>query len=227
MFFFQKNATQRSEVRFERFEEEIALACEIFEHMLHDPMHLLVETHRVLEDGDVVSIDCGAIVDGWHGDSAITVVLGERPDPQDVALSDATRKAMWAGIAALAKANRLNDVAAAIEDVAIEAKLFPLAGFVGHGIGRKFHEEPKVSHVGVRGRGERLRAGMTFTIEPMINLGSHEVEVLEDEWTAVTVDGSLSAQFEHTLLVTEDGVEILTVRPGPLENSEIFPDYWS
>ena len=98
--------------------------------------------------------------------------------------------------------------------------------FVGHGIGRKFHEEPKVEHYGRRGSGKRLKPGMTFTIEPMINLGSFQVRILDDDWTAVTQDGSLSAQFEHTILVTETGHEILTGRDRRLEASEIFPEYF-
>jgi methionyl aminopeptidase len=98
--------------------------------------------------------------------------------------------------------------------------------FVGHGIGRTFHSEPQVSHVGQRGRGPRMRPGMTFTIEPMINLGGYECDVLDDDWTAVTRDGSLSAQFEHTVLVTESGVEVLTARPRPLRLSERFPAYF-
>ena len=98
--------------------------------------------------------------------------------------------------------------------------------FVGHGIGRIFHEPPQVSHVGVRGAGVRLRAGMTFTIEPMINLGGYEVEILDDGWTAITRDGSLSAQFEHTVVVTKRGCEILTRRPGPLRNSDRFSEFW-
>jgi len=98
--------------------------------------------------------------------------------------------------------------------------------YIGHGIGREFHMPPQVPHFGERGKGKRLKAGMVFTIEPMINIGDFKTRVLDDDWTVITADGSLSAQFEHTVLVTDDGVEILTARPGPLENSEIFPDYW-
>ena len=112
---------------------------------------------RVLHDGDVVSIDCGAIVDGWHGDSAITVVLGDHPDPADVALSDATRTALWAGIAALATARRLDEVGAAIEDVATAAGLHPVDGYVGHGIGTEMHQEPDVMNYRVRGRLAKVR----------------------------------------------------------------------
>jgi methionyl aminopeptidase len=121
---------------------------------------------------------------------------------------------------------RLGDIGAAIQEFAHAQDCSVVRDFVGHGIGRKFHDEPKVLHVGTRGRGTRLRPGMTFTIEPMINLGTFEVRVLDDDWTAVTRDGRLSAQFEHTVLVTESGCEVLTRRDRPLANSEIFPEYW-
>jgi methionyl aminopeptidase len=121
----------------------------------------------------------------------------------------------------------LGDIGAAIQEFAEARDCSVVRDFVGHGIGRKFHDEPKVSHIGTRGKGVRLKSGMTFTIEPMINLGTWEVEVLDDDWTAVTVDGALSAQFEHTVLVTEEGCEVLTARARPLKNSEIFTDYWT
>ncbi len=122
---------------------------------------------------------------------------------------------------------RLGDIGAAIQEFAEAQGYGVVRDFVGHGIGRRFHEEPKVCHYGTRGRGDRIRPGMIFTIEPMINIGTWEVEVLDDEWTAVTKDGKLSAQFEHTVLVTADGVEVLTARKGTLANSELFPDYWA
>ncbi len=169
---------------------------------------------RVLEDGDVVSIDCGAIVEGWHGDSAITVVLGDSPDPADVALSEATRRAMWAGIAALASANRLNDVAAAIEDVAIEAGLFPLEGFVGHGIGTEMHQEPDVLNYRVRGRLPKVRPGMCLAIEPMFVRGTGDSRTLDDEWTVVSADGSRAAHWEHSVAIHEGGIWVLTASDG-------------
>ena len=121
---------------------------------------------------------------------------------------------------------RLGDIGAAIQEYVEAQGCSVVRDFVGHGIGRKFHDEPQVKHYGDRGKGTRLKPGMTFTIEPMINLGDYEVEVLDDDWTAVTKDGSLSAQFEHTVLVTSDGVEILTARSAPLVNSERFLDYF-
>jgi len=169
---------------------------------------------RVLADGDVVSIDCGAIVDGWHGDSAITVVLGDNPDPADVALSEATRKALWAGIAALATAKRLDEVGAAIEDVAIEAGLHPLEGFVGHGIGTDMHQEPDVMNYRVRGRLAKVRPGLCVAIEPMFVRGTPDSTTLADEWTVVSADGSRAAHWEHSIAVHERGIWVLTASDG-------------
>ena len=133
---------------------------------------------RVLADGDVVSIDCGAIVEGWHGDSAITVVLGDAPDPDDVALSEATRTALWAGIAALAGARRIDEVGAAVEDVAAAAGVHPIDGYVGHGIGTEMHQEPDVLNYRVRGRLAKVRPGLCVAIEPMFVRGTSESRVL-------------------------------------------------
>jgi methionyl aminopeptidase len=179
-----------------------------------------------LMDGDIINVDVTHLFQGFHGDTSATFYIGT-PSADAKKVTEIARRCLELGIAEVKPGARLGDIGAAIQEFAEGLGCGVVTDFVGHGIGRKFHEEPKVSHVGVRGRGERLRAGMTFTIEPMINLGSAEVEVLEDDWTAVTVDGSLSAQFEHTLLVTETGYEVLTQRPGPLENSDIFPDYWA
>lgn len=178
-----------------------------------------------LREGDIVNVDVTHLLDGFHGDTSATFYVGQ-PSEDAKKVTEIARRSLELGIAEVKPGARLGDVGAAIQNFAEGLGCGVVTDFVGHGIGREFHEEPKVSHVGVRGRGERLRPGMTFTIEPMINLGSPEVEVLDDDWTAVTADGSLSAQFEHTLLVTEDGVEILTQRPGPLSNSEIFSNYW-
>src|SRR5262249_21289084 len=131
------------------------------------------------------------------------------------------------GIAQVREGARLGDIGAAIQEFAEGQGCSVVRAFVGHGIGRTFHEAPQVSHVGKRGDGLRLRAGMCFTIEPMINLGGYDVEVLDDKWTAVTADGSLSAQFEHTIVVTKTGCEVLTRRNRPLKNSEIFGDVFA
>jgi methionyl aminopeptidase len=169
---------------------------------------------RVLAEGDVVSIDCGAIVDGWHGDSALTVVLGGAPDPDDVALSEATRRALWAGIAALATAKRLDEVGEAIEDVAIEAGLFPLEGFVGHGIGTEMHQEPDVMNYRVRGRLAKVKPGMCLAIEPMFVRGTGDSRTLDDDWTVVSADGSRAAHWEHSVAIHERGIWVLTASDG-------------
>lgn len=174
---------------------------------------------RVLGPGDVVSIDCGAIVDGWHGDSAITVVLAGG-DPADAELSAVTERAMWAGIAALASADRLAAVGEAVEDVveAAAADGGPQYGivqeFVGHGIGSAMHQPPEVLNYRSRDRGARVRPGLCVAIEPMITRGGSATRTLEDDWTAVTVDGSRAAHWEHSVAVLEDGIVVLTARDG-------------
>jgi len=181
----------------------------------------------VLKDGDIVNIDVTHVYKGFHGDTSATFYVGRRPGKTAQLVTEVARRALDAGIEQVRPGGRLGDIGAAIQEFAEKQGCSVVRDFVGHGIGRKFHDEPKVSHYGQWGKGVRLRPGMTFTIEPMINVGSWEVEVLDDEWTAVTADGSLSAQFEHTVLVTETGVEVLTARDRALENSEIFPDYFS
>lgn len=178
-----------------------------------------------LREGDIINVDVTHIYEGFHGDTSATFYIGE-PSEEAKRVTEVSRRCLELGIAEVKPGARLGNIGAAIEEFASQFGFGIVRDFVGHGIGRKFHEEPKVSHVGVRGRGERMRPGMIFTIEPMINVGTHEVRILDDEWTAVTADGSLSAQFEHTVLVTEDGVEVLTARDRALAHSEIFPDYW-
>ncbi|HWV79355.1 MAG TPA: type I methionyl aminopeptidase [Isoptericola sp.] len=191
---------------------------------------------RVLEVGDVVSIDCGAIVDGWHGDSAISVVLGpdgvldvddpgaadgvEGVDGADLDLVRATQTAMWAGIAALAGGKRLGDVGTAVE-AAVE-----LAGgmagveygivedYVGHGIGTAMHQPPDVVNFRTSDRGPRLRPGMCLAVEPMVTRGSGATRVLADDWTVVTQDGSRAAHWEHSVALLEDGISVLTAADG-------------
>lgn len=180
---------------------------------------------EVLKEGDIINVDVTHIYQGYHGDTSATFYVGE-PSEDAKKVTEIARKCLELGIAEVRHGARLGDIGAAIQEFAESHGCGVVRDFVGHGIGRKFHEDPKVSHVGRRGRGERLHSGMTFTIEPMINLGTHEVEILEDDWTAVTCDGSLSAQFEHTILVTETGAEVLTERARPLTHSERFPDYW-
>ena len=166
---------------------------------------------RVLREGDIISLDFGVESRGWHGDSAVTIAVGEI-DPSSGAekLIETTREAMDAGIAQMLPGNRLSDIGHAVESRAKKEGYGVVRQFVGHGIGREMHEPPQVPNYGRPGRGPRLRAGMVFAIEPMVNIGTEKTKVLKDEWTAVTADGSLSAHFEHTVLITENGPEILT-----------------
>jgi methionyl aminopeptidase len=181
---------------------------------------------RALEPGDIINVDVTTIYNGYHGDTSATFYVG-KPSPEAKHVVEVARRSLDLGIAEVRDGARLGDIGAAIQQFAEAEGCSVVRAFVGHGTGKKFHEPPQVSHVGTRGKGDRLRAGMVFTIEPMINIGGYEVEVLADKWTAVTVDGSLSAQFEHTIVVTRNGCEILTKRSRRLANSEIFPDAFS
>lgn len=178
-------------------------------------VHGIPSADEVLAAGDLVSIDCGAIVDGWHGDSAVTFGVGTLIDA-DEALSAATKAAMEAGIAAMVPGNRLTDVSHAIEveTHAAEArhnrKYGIVAGYGGHGIGRQMHMDPFLPNEGSPGRGPYLAPGSVLAIEPMLTLGTTKTVVLEDEWTVVTADGTRAAHWEHTVAVTEDGPRILT-----------------
>ncbi len=166
----------------------------------------------VLEDGDIVNVDVTSELDGFHGDTSATFCVGEVSSDAR-RLVEVARACRDAGVSVVREGARLGDVGAAILEVAKRAGCSVVRDFGGHGIGRKMHMPPHVAHVGQRGAGLRLRAGMTFTVEPMVNLGRPEVRVLDDGWTVVTADGSLSAQFEHTVLVTKTGHEILTRAP--------------
>ena len=172
----------------------------------------------MLAEGDLVSIDCGAILDGWHGDSAWTFGVGDL-SPEDHELSEATRLSLEAGIAAMLPGRRLTDVSHAIEQGTHAAeKTFGRAfgivdGYGGHGIGREVHLDPFLPNEGAAGRGPDLVPGSTLAIEPMLTLGTGDTSVEDDDWTVVTNDGSRAAHWEHTVAVTEDGPRILTVRP--------------
>jgi methionyl aminopeptidase len=169
---------------------------------------------RVLADGDVVSIDCGAIVDGWHGDAAITVALGEVP-AEVAELMRVTEGAMWRGIAAARLGGRVTDISYAVERfVRGEGTYGILEDYVGHGIGSAMHQAPNVPNVGRAGKGPKLVRGIALAVEPMITLGTAETSVLDDEWTVVTDDGSWAAHFEHTFAVTADGLWVLTALDG-------------
>lgn len=178
-------------------------------------VHGIPSASEVLAAGDLVSIDCGAIVDGWHGDSAVTFGVGTLIDA-DEALSEATKAAMEAGIAAMVPGNRLTDVSHAIEvethaaEARHDRKYGIVAGYGGHGIGRQMHMDPFLPNEGSPGRGPYLAPGSVLAIEPMLTLGTTKTVVLEDEWTVVTADGTRAAHWEHTVAVTDDGPRILT-----------------
>ena len=166
-------------------------------------------SERRLQEGEIVSLDLGAIVEGYYGDAALTVPVGEI-SPEARRLLEVTREALHRGIAAAVPGQHLTDISHAIQ-THVEADGFSVVRiFVGHGIGRALHEEPQIPNFGPPGRGPLLKPGMVLAIEPMVNAGTHEVTILEDRWTAVTQDGSLSAHFEHTIVITEKGPEILT-----------------
>lgn len=174
---------------------------------------------RVLAPGDVLSADCGAVVDGWHGDAAFTTIVGQA-DPADELLVATTQEAMWAGIAALATGERLGVVGDAIQDqveqVAARERvaLGIVTDYVGHGIGTQMHQEPDVHHVRAPNRGPKVRPGLCVAIEPMITRGSPDTRVLDDDWTVVTTDGSRAAHSEHTVAVHDGGIWVLTAPDG-------------
>lgn len=172
-----------------------------------------VPGERVLKDGDILNIDITVIKDGFHGDSSRMFYVGT-PSIQARRLCEITYECMWLGIRAVRPGGFLGDIGAAIQEYAERHGFSVVREFCGHGIGRKFHEEPQVLHYGRAGNGARLEPGMIFTIEPMINAGKAAIRELGDGWTIVTKDHSLSAQWEHTVLVTLTGYEILTLSPG-------------
>jgi methionyl aminopeptidase len=176
---------------------------------------------RALRPGDVVSVDCGAIVDGWHGDSAFTAVL-EPADPADLALVAATERAMWAGIAALAGAVRTAAIGAAVEDD-VAGRFGIVEDYVGHGIGTAMHQAPDVPNYRSRDRGARVAPGLVVAVEPMLVRGDQATHELADEWTVVTDDGSRAAHFEHTVAVTEGGLWVLTARDGGAAHLDVAP----
>jgi methionyl aminopeptidase len=173
--------------------------------------HGIPSAREILESGDIVNVDVTTELDGYHGDTSATFVIGEA-SADALRLVDVARRCRDAGIAVIRDGARLGDIGAAISDLAREEGVGVVTEFGGHGIGRRMHAEPHVPHVGKRGAGVRLKAGMALTVEPMLNLGGAPVRVLQDGWTVVTADGSLSAQWEHTVVVTREGYEIMTLR---------------
>lgn len=181
-----------------------ALCVSVNEAVVHG-----IPSGRVLKEGDIVGLDVGVVVDGYYGDAAITVPVGVITE-QARRLLQVTEEALHKGIAQAVVGNRISDISHAVQAHAEAASFSVVTEFVGHGIGRKLHEEPQVPNYGEPGKGPRLKPGMTLAIEPMVNLGRPETAHLADGWTAVTRDGSLSAHFEHTIVVTEAGPRILT-----------------
>ena len=175
--------------------------------------HGIPNKKEILQEGDIINIDVTPLYNGYHGDSSRTFLVGE-VSPVAKKLVEVTKKSLWVGIEAVKVGGRIGDIGAAIQAYAESEGFSVVRDFVGHGVHRTFHAEPQVPHYGVKGKGKKIRPGMVFTIEPMLNEGTHEVDLLEDQWTAVTRDGKLSAQFEHTLAVTNSGVEVLTYLPG-------------
>ena len=181
---------------------------------------------RVLQDGDIINIDVTHVYQGYYGDTSVTFYVGE-PSADAVRVTEVARQCLELGIAAVRPGAHLGDIGAAIQAFAEAQGCSVVRQYVGHGIGRFFHGPPTVRHFGKPGAGLELSRGMAFTIEPMINLGGWQVDLQADKWTVLTRDRTLSAQFEHTLVVTEDGCEVLTARTHRLPASERFPDYWS
>ncbi len=164
----------------------------------------------VLRDGDILSLDFGAYYDGFYGDAAVTVPVGKISDMAQK-LINVARKSLDLAISKATTSNRLSDISYSVQTYVEEAGFSVVRDFVGHGIGRRLHEDPQLPNYGIPGKGSKLKEGMVLAIEPMINEGLHDVKVLADGWTAVTVDGLLSAHFEHTVAITENGPEILTL----------------
>jgi len=184
--------------------------CVLCTSVNQEIVHGIPSQRRVLKAGDIVSIDCGVVVDGYYADAAITVPVGGATTPELQRLLDVTRESLYRGIEAARLGNSVGDVGAAVQEY-VEANGFSIVReFVGHGIGRQLHEEPQVPNFGVRGHGARLEEGMVLAIEPMVNAGRPGARLLSDKWTAVTEDGSYSAHFEHCVAVTRNGPMILT-----------------
>lgn len=177
-----------------------------------------IPNKQPMEKGDILSIDCGVILDGLNTDSAVAVVVGGETEPEVQKFVDCCIRALWAGIKQVKPGNRIGDIGHAIEKVVRDGGFKVVPELTGHGIGYKLHEPPYVYNYGKRGKGLALKPGMTIAIEPIIVMGSPKIETLNDEWTIVTKDDSLGIQHEHTVLVTETGYEVLTLREGEQPN---------
>jgi methionyl aminopeptidase len=184
--------------------------CVLCTSVNQEIVHGIPSEKRELKEGDIVSIDCGVVLDGYYSDSAVTVPVGNHMKPEIKKLLDVTKASLERAIQAARIGSTVGDVGAIVQEM-VEANGFSVVReFVGHGIGTRLHEEPQVPNYGTRGHGPRLREGMVLAIEPMVNVGKPETRLLDNRWTAVTVDGSLSAHFEHSVAVTKDGPVVLT-----------------
>jgi methionyl aminopeptidase len=193
------------------FKGYLGFPCCLCASVNEEVVHGIPSKKRTLNEGDLMKLDFGVVYKGYYGDSARTVPVG-KVAPQAQALIDATRVSLDKGIEAMVVGNRIGDIGHAVQRYAESKGFSVVRDFVGHGIGKKLHEQPQVPNFGDPGTGMRLRPGMVLAVEPMINAGTHQVEVLDDDWTAVTLDRKLSAHFEHTILITESGPEVLTRR---------------
>ena len=173
-------------------------------------VHGIPSATCILDEGDIISIDCGAIIQGYHGDAAFTMGVGSISDEAEKLLR-VTEESLWAGIQQMVEGNRISDIGHAVQTVAEGAGFSVVREYVGHAIGTAMHEKPEVPNYGEPGRGPKLRVGNVFAVEPMVNVGSPETRLLADGWSVVTADGKLSAHFEHTIAITEDGPEVFTV----------------
>ncbi|HSL68259.1 MAG TPA: type I methionyl aminopeptidase [Actinomycetota bacterium] len=175
-------------------------------------VHGIPSPKRILKEGDVLSLDFGAIWDGYHADSAVTVFVAEPPSAEAEKLVRVAEEALEAGISQIRPRGRLSDISHAVQQVVEGAGFSVVREYVGHGVGRSLHEDPQIPNYGLPGRGPELRPGLVVAVEPMVTMGDWKTRVLADDWTVVTADGSLAAHFEHTIAVTEDGREVLTAR---------------
>jgi methionyl aminopeptidase len=184
--------------------------CVLCTSLNEEIVHGIPSEKRVLKAGDIVSIDCGVVLDGYYGDAAITVPVNSSLTPELQKLIEVTEASLYRGIEQARAGNTIGDVGAAVQEYVESNGFSVVREFVGHGIGTRLHEEPQIPNFGTRGHGPKLREGMVLAIEPMVNVGKPAARVLDDKWTAVTVDGSYSAHFEHCVAVTKNGPEILT-----------------
>jgi len=191
------------------FKGYLGFPCCLCASVNQEVIHGIPSKKKMLAEGDLIKLDFGVVYKGFYGDSARTVPVG-RVSGEAERLIEATRESLHQGIAAVQVGNRIGDIGYAVQTWVEKRGFSVVRDFVGHGIGKKLHEQPQVPNFGEPGTGMKLRSGLVLAIEPMVNAGTHQVEVLDDEWTAVTLDGRLSAHFEHTVLVSEDGPEILT-----------------